>query len=365
MATDATRNRDRNGKGREEDVRGPLVLACDLGGTSFRAALAAERVVGDGSEGDGEKDVVLLERIEVPTEGLGDSEGLARTVRERFGAALQGASSTCAAGCLAVAGPVSRGQAEITNADLVLEEKRLSGLLGFPVTLVNDFAAVGASLDTRAGRDAGLCHGGKPDFTRTRAVVGAGTGFGCGLVLPDSTFVPSEGGHMSMAFREGEEEDFAREYAATLPWNFLTTDDVVSGRGLEALAAHVFPEEPRLCAAEAGERFLGGSAAAKDFPESNPVGRLFVRFFARACRDWALATLCSGGLWVAGGIAARNPAVIRSDLFADEFVSGRHAEWLSRVPVLLVRDGDCGLLGAAKLALGAAGIREGSWQRQG
>ncbi|MFQ8737648.1 MAG: glucokinase [Bilophila wadsworthia] len=43
--------------------------------------------------------------------------------------------------------------------------------------------------------------------------------------------------------------------------------------------------------------------------------RWYARFYARACRNWALSTLCTGGLFITGGIALRNPLVTECAAF--------------------------------------------------
>ena len=63
-----------------------------------------------------------------------------------------------------------------------------------------------------------------------------------------------------------------------------------------------------------------------------------------------LATLCRGGLWIAGGIAVKNRAIARSRAFRDEIVQGRHAAMLKTFPVYLFMSEAAGLWGAARLA---------------
>ena len=309
------------------------VLAFDIGGTNCRMALA--RVEGQ---------VLCLERkAQVSTDSV-------RTVRDLYCAAqnLWGQEMQGAAACgLAVAGPVFSWGARLSNADLVINRADLEDCLGMPVNLCNDFAAVAYALETKAGKGAEHCHGGAPDQTRVRAVVGAGTGFGCGLLLPSGVYVPSEGGHMTFPF-EPEEESFAAFLRQSLHWSQLTADNVLSGRGLELLAFHV---TGRVCSPkEAGERYLQ--------EEDNEVARLYIRLFARTCRNWALATLCLGGLWIAGSLAMCNRQIVRSELFAREFVQGVHADLVARVPILLFDDADYGLWGAARA--GQRGLYERS-----
>ena len=64
-------------------------------------------------------------------------------------------------------------------------------------------------------------------------------------------------------------------------------------------------------------------------------------------------TSATGGLIISGGIAAKNPHVVQSDVFLDEFQNCRiHAELLRRIPISLNRREDIGLLGSAYVGLG-------------
>lgn len=281
-----------------------------------------------------EDGVLRLERqAQVPTGSVHTARELYCAAQNQWGQEMQDAAA-CG---LAVAGPVSPEGARLSNADLVIDRKELEDCLALPVNLCNDFAAVAYALETEAGRGAEHCHGGCADASRVRAVVGAGTGFGCGLLLPSGEYVPSEGGHMTLSF-EPEEEAFAAFLRETLHWPLLTADNVLSGRGLEALVLHV---TGRTCTArEAGERYLQDT--------DNDVARIYTRLFARTCRNWALATLCLGGLWIAGSLAMCNRQIVRSELFAREFVQGAHVNLLARVPVCLFSEPAYGLWGAAR-----------------
>ncbi|MEG2004953.1 MAG: glucokinase, partial [Bilophila sp.] len=83
--------------------------------------------------------------------------------------------------------------------------------------------------------------------------------------------------------------------------------------------------------------------------QDSPTLRLFARFYGRMCRDWAFATLCSGGVYIAGGIAAKNPLLVTCESFAEAFVSAPSlGDWLKEVPVFLMDCETSGLWGAAR-----------------
>jgi glucokinase len=76
------------------------------------------------------------------------------------------------------------------------------------------------------------------------------------------------------------------------------------------------------------------------------------RFYARACRNYVLETLALGGLYIAGGVAARAPELLRHSGFEREFRSSdTMSHLLAHVPVYLISDENSGLWGCAVLAV--------------
>jgi glucokinase len=59
-----------------------------------------------------------------------------------------------------------------------------------------------------------------------------------------------------------------------------------------------------------------------------------------------------GGLYVAGGVAAKTPELLTHQAFETEFRSSDTlADLLSKIPVFLIKDENSGLWGGAMLAL--------------
>lgn len=243
--------------------------------------------------------------------------------------------------CLAVAGPIRDGvyckppniawDIDVSGA---MTDLKLARCL-----LINDFVAQAYACLTEAVSGALLIKAGQADPHGALAVVGAGTGLGHCALLPvgeEVVPVPSEGGHAGFPFVGPEEaafEAFARE-AANRP--YCHGDLIVSGPGLSLL--HRFLT---------GEDLPPEEVAAKLTAES-PTQVWFSRFYGRACRDYALTVLATRGLTIAGGVAARNPLLVQTPHFVEEFTSSpSHADLLGRIPVHLNLNEDSGLFGAA------------------
>src|SRR5262245_22395728 len=86
-----------------------------------------------------------------------------------------------------------------------------------------------------------------------------------------------------------------------------------------------------------------------------PVDRaaldLFLECFGAVVGDHALAVLARGGVWLAGGIAPKILAQLRSGPFLAAFsAKGAHTGLMARFPVRVVLSDQLGLLGAARIA---------------
>jgi glucokinase len=245
---------------------------------------------------------------------------------------------------MAVAGPVERGTYSAPplipwDVDLSEPAKRFG--LG-EAMLINDFVAQAYACCSPVGERAQSMLPGVSAPDGTIAVLGAGTGLGKAALVPDArggfVAVPSEGGHTNFPFMGNRERDYEEFLLKEVGDMYMTGNVVVSGRGLSLL-----------------HRFLTGEALPPDevtarFTEDSETLRWAARFYGRVARNYALETLATGGVYVAGGVAAKNPLLLTHQAFADEFRSNpKHARLLERVPVLLMTDEQSGLWGAAFL----------------
>jgi glucokinase len=206
--------------------------------------------------------------------------------------------------------------------------------------LINDFVAQAFACISPAVNSAEPLLAGSPDRQSAIAVIGAGTGLGKAILIPDGrggySANPSEGAHAGFPFVGEKEIAFQLFLMHKHKTQYATYNHVVSGRGLSAI--HEFLNGQRLEPAQVAEQF------------SNYIETLecFARFYGRACRNFALETLSLGGLYIAGGIAAKNPEIVRHESFRDEFLnSDAMHHVLVNMPVFLVGDQNSGLWGVA------------------
>jgi glucokinase len=184
-----------------------------------------------------------------------------------------------------------------------------------------------------------LVRPGSPAGPGSIAIVGAGTGLGHAALKPekgDRIVIGSEAGHTSFAFRGADERALEDAMLARTGKHWLSGDDVVSGSGAS-----------RLHEALTGDAVSPKIALQQKQLES-PTCRYYARFYARVCRNYCLTMYPVEALIISGGVAAKNPHLLTSGSFIDEFDDGRsYRHILERIPVYLNRDEAIGIRGAA------------------
>ena len=209
--------------------------------------------------------------------------------------------------------------------------------------LINDFAAQAYACRSPVADSARQVLAGQIDPEATLAVIGAGTGLGMSALTPDGAggfvAIPSEGGHSTLPFESPAEFDFMKFLIRELDVCYVETEYVVSGDGLSLI--HRFLTGEKLTPAEVG------SSVGHD----SETIRWMARFYARACRNYALQVLARGGVYIAGGVAAKIPALVTHPEFALQFRKSKTMQaMLESIPVFLNTNEESGLWGAAYFA---------------
>lgn len=208
---------------------------------------------------------------------------------------------------------------------------------------VNDFIAQAYSCLSPIQAESETILSGLADPSGTIAVIGAGTGLGVAALVKNSNgvfqAVPSEGGHINYSPESDQEYAFLKFLSKELSIPYPTVEDTLSGRGLKL--THKFVTGEDLTPEEIGKKL-------KDSPKTV---EFFARNYGRACRNTALQYISSGGLFIAGGIAARNRELVKHPAFGQSFRATRqHKEMIKNVEVKLLDNQESGLWGAAYLA---------------
>lgn len=302
------------------------ILAADIGGTNSRFALF------DDTGGD----LNIEDSIWLETHGATTFPELLEQLWASKFCARPGDFKSAA---LAVAGAVRHGVEcpYLPNAPWGVDLREVD--LGCPkACLINDFAAQAFACRTHAIDDAVVLQPGEADDAAVIGVIGAGTGLGYSALIPDDAgwaALPSEGGHMAFPFTSQEEFRYGEFNRKEAGRNWAEGDSVVTGLGLKLL--HKYLTGNDLSPRQVSEQLS---------PESETL-KWYARFYGRACRDWAIALMCEGGLFIAGGIAAKNPMLVTVPEFLDEFHNSHvYQDFLHSVPIKLNTNEESGLLGA-------------------
>jgi glucokinase len=274
--------------------------------------------------------------------------------------------------CFAVAGPVVEGSAKVTNLPWQLNSHQLAQDLNLKqASLINDFSAVGYGLLHLDPGDLHTLHAGKQDPKAPIAVIGAGTGLGQGYLAWNGDryqVYASEGGHTDFSARTALEFELLG-YLRQRIGGRVSVERVVSGMGIAAIYQFFLDSgrgegaDPEIVAAIRGEKTAETitetdpgaliSMAAQD--QTDPVAvktmSLFMACYGGEVGNLALKLLPRGGIYIAGGIAAKTiPLMESGDFIAAYLDKGRMRPLLESFSIQVILNQQVGLIGAMAYA---------------
>ncbi len=256
--------------------------------------------------------------------------------------------------CFGVAGPVQENQVTVTNLSwpsLVAGELAQS-LKIKRVAFINDFQAVGYGLAALVPEDVAILQVGQERPGQPRALLGAGTGLGQGILVwrEQEGYYPlaTEGGHVDFAPVDGEQQALLTFLQAR--YSHVSYERILSGPGLVALYQFIASQHGQWIGDKDPATITTAALTGTD-PWALAALALFVRIYGQQAGNLALTCLAQGGVYLAGGIAPRILPVLRDGSFMRAFLAkGRFAPLLATVPVRVVLNSRVGLLGAALVA---------------
>jgi glucokinase len=254
------------------------------------------------------------------------------------------------AACFAVAGPVMGRTAAVTNLHWSMDAEKLEQAFSIGrVALINDFAAVALGVPLLADADVVPLQKGDRITTAPIGILGAGTGLGEAVVMYDGTHwnvIASEGGHGDFAPQNEEQTRLFLDLHSKL--GHVSWERLVSGMGLVNIHNFVTgidkPYDDVIPAEIAAAYDRGDEAARRTVA-------IFVDIYGAEAGNMALRVLARGGVFLAGGIAARNLEWFTDGRFIDAFLrKGRFETLLRSMPVNLIANPRVGLIGATEMA---------------
>jgi glucokinase len=333
------------------------LLAGDVGGTNTNLGLVGVR----------EGSLDLLHEHEVPSKEVEDFPALvARTIVAYENDLPHVKIDACSIGAN---GPVKDNYCHIHNLAWQIDGEAVRNATGLPTVIINDFKAVSYALpfvDATDPAQAVVLHPGAGPQGNVRAVIGAGTGMGVGVLHQHGSkyvAIPSEGGHIDFAPFDSLTEAF-RSFVEKKTGTFPSVELVCSGIGLRNLflfaKAQGWFDHSQAIVAEVEQAGLEeapkiiATYAAKD-PACRRILDTFIRIYARFASNIAATLRPRAGLYLAGGIASKNLFYFTDrDLFRKTYLLHGNPvirSFLEQIPVIMIMNYNTALVGAANAGL--------------
>jgi glucokinase len=269
------------------------------------------------------------------------------------------------AACIGVPGPIVYGAVRATNLPWHIEEKAFAGNLGIPVfRLVNDHVATAAAIPLLGPDDSETLHPGLEDRERrVFALLAPGTGLGQAFLCLDERGryqpFPSEGGHVEFAPRDDLEFDLLK-YLLDKFRSRVSIERVLSGPGLVNIYSFLrdrsYCEEPdSLCQEMTASRHpaavISGYGMEGRFPICVRTLDIFAGLLGSRAGDAVLSYLCTGGLYLGGGIPPKLIGKLREGGMVEAYLrKGRLSPLVESTPLRVILNERAALLGAASIA---------------
>jgi glucokinase len=279
------------------------------------------------------------------------------------------------AACFGCPGPVRNGRLKLTNLPWTLDQKDLAQSLGIQhIFLINDLEATGYGIPELAPESILSLHPGDPSAVGHRGLIAAGTGLGQALLIWDGKMhrpIPSEGGHCDFAARNDREIALLQYLRGTLKGR-VSWERVVSGIGIKNVYAYLREvekmEEPQWLrdkmATEDPNAAIGQCSEDGSSPLCFDTMEIFAAAYGAEAGNIALKVLATGGIYIGGGIAPKMLKTLQSGGFIQAFLDkGRLSPVLESIPVRVILDDTCALLGAAAYAEARAAEVSGHSER--
>ncbi len=280
------------------------------------------------------------------------------------------------AACFGCPGPVRDGRIKLTNLPWSLDVRELALSLAVEhIFLINDLEANGYGIPELSADKIFTLHDGDASSVGHRGLIAAGTGLGEAMLIWDGKLrhvpIPSEGGHCDFAARDETEIALLQYLHRTLNGR-VSFERVVSGLGIKNVYAFCKDdrrmEEPAWLVErltnEDPNAVIGECAEDGSSPICAETMRIFASAYGAEAGNIALKILATGGIYLGGGIAPKILKTLKDGAFMEAFTDkGRMQPILEAIPVRVILDDTCALLGAAAYAEARASENSGHSER--
>jgi len=274
--------------------------------------------------------------------------------------------------CFAIAGPVVNNTCNLTNLNWALDTQRLELELDIPqISLINDFAANSFGILGLKDFDVHTLQPGEARDDAPIAVIGAGTGLGEAFLIPQGKkyqIFASEGGHADFAPRNELEIALLKYLRTRLGVEHISVERVVSGQGIASIYQFLRDSKYAPESSEIGDRIrtweqetkktidpaaiIAQAAFKQNDVLCEKTMEIFIEAYGAETGNLALKLLSYGGIYIAGGIAAKILPLMQDGKFLDTFKDkGRVSTLIKEIPVHIVLNPQVGLVGSVLYGL--------------
>jgi len=321
-----------------------MILAGDLGGTTTRLGLFDESTP---------RPRAIVTREYVTLDHISLAAIVARFLHDTA-TPVDDVHATC----IGVAGPVTDGEAILTNVPWRITARELREVDGLAhASIINDVEAIAWAVPVLTGEEVVSLRAGDEAAGGNIAIVAVGTGLGAallhdvnGTLLPS----PSETGHSDYPVRTDREIELFLYLRAK--HGRVDIERVVSGIGLTQVSHFTHGGRCRHLPNGADESGIPAHVVSQALDEACPecveTLDLVVDGLAAVAGNLALINVATRGVYIGGGIPPRIVDRLRRPEFLRVFGAKKPmAGFLDQVPVRVIMNPHAGLVGAAVCAL--------------
>lgn len=316
-----------------------MILAGDIGGTKTNLGLFEER----------QGKLVRMARKRYISL---DQPGLLEMVKDF----LHENPAKIASAAFGIAGPVMNNAVHATNLPWVVDGAVLSKHLALErVWLLNDLEADAYGIGLMGPEDLQTINPGVPAPQAPRAVIAAGTGLGEAILFWDGErhlALATEAGHADFAPSTEQQGELWKFLKARHP--FVSVETVLAGSGFQRVHEFLNPElrhpDFDTPGVDSGpgitERGLSGEC-----PVCAATLNLWIEMYGSEAGNLAVRTVARGGIYIAGGIAAKILPKLKDERFVSAATRKEKMQaFIAQIPFHVVLNEDCPLMGAAYIA---------------
>ncbi len=267
-----------------------------------------------------------------------------------------------AAVCIGVAGVVDKGRCATTNLPWILDSREIGARVNSEkVWLLNDVEATAWGLLDLPEQQLVELNADAHRQPGNIAVLAAGTGLGEAIVAWDGAahhVLASEGGHADFAPHNEQEIALLRHLMKKHP-EHVSYELLLSGEGLiniyqflkHANESAINPQTERQMLERDPAAVIGEAGVAGSDALCVEALSLFCRIYGAEAGNLALKCLPYGGIYLAGGIAAKILPVLQQGEFMRGFLTkGRCRQVLQKLSIKVCTNPEVALLGALSYA---------------